>query len=72
LTTGSFDQPARVVPTRTTGNENRLPWIDVLPSLPAQTTEELYSTRKPRRIVSFQHPDHDTPPDWAPPAGDQG
>ena len=71
LTTGSFDQPARAVPTRATGNESRLPWIDALPSLPAPT-EELYATRKPRRIVSFQHPDHDTPPNWAPPGGDPG
>ena len=72
LTTGSFDQPASAVPTRATGNESRLPWIEALPSLPGQTTEELYSTRKPRRIASFQHPDHDTPPDWAPPASDPG
>ena len=70
LTTGSFDEPARAVPTRATGNESRLPWIDALPSLPAQTTDQIYETRKRRRIVSFQHPDRDTPPAWTPPTGE--
>jgi hypothetical protein len=66
LTTGSFDEPSRVVPVRATGNESRLPWIDKLAALPAQTTEELYATREKRRIKSFQHPDHDTAADWSP------
>ena len=70
LTTGSFDEPARAVPTRATGNESRLGWTDRVASLPAQTTEELYANRKKRKIVSLQHPDHDTPPDWAPPRGE--
>jgi len=69
LTTGSFDQPNRVVPTRATGNESRLPWIDKLPSLPAQSTKEIHAARKQTPIVSFQHPDHDTPADWSPPRG---
>ena len=66
LTIGSFDQPGRVVPTRATGNESRLHWIDVLPSLPAQTTQELYADRPKREVVSLQHPDHDTSADWKP------
>ncbi len=69
LTTGSFDQPGCVVPTRATGTESRLHWIDTLPSLPAQTTAELYANRPKREIVSFQHPDHDTAADWMPPRG---
>jgi hypothetical protein len=63
LTTGSFDQPERVVPTRATGTESRMPWIDRLASLPGQTTQELHAARKMRPIGSYQHPDHDTPAD---------
>jgi hypothetical protein len=70
LTTGSLDRPALATPTRVTGVESRLHWVDTLSTLPAQTTEELYSTRKQRRIVSYQHPDHDTPADWSPPTAD--
>ena len=70
LTTGSLDQPNRTVPTRATGDESRLGWINALGSLPAQTTEELYAARKKRLIKSFQHPDHDTPADWSPPNGE--
>jgi hypothetical protein len=66
LTTGSLDHPDRAVPTRATGNEGRRPWIDSLRSLPAQTTEELYATREKRHIISYQHPDHETPADWSP------
>ena len=67
LTTGSFDRPERVVPTRATGTEGRLSWLGSLASLPAQTTEELYANRPKRTIKSFQHPDHDTPAEWMPP-----
>ena len=67
LTTGSFDAPERVLPTRATGSESRLHWIDMLPSLPAQTTAELQANRPKREIISLQHPDRDTPVDWRPP-----
>jgi len=70
VTTGSLDQPGRAVPTRATGNESRLPWVDALGSLPAQTTGELHAARKMGRITSYQHPDHDTPADWTPPRGE--
>ena len=67
LTTGSFDQPERLVPTRSTGNESRLHWIDTLASLPGQTTEQILAKRKKQDpVVSFQHPDRDTPEDWKP------
>jgi hypothetical protein len=69
LTTGSFDQPDRVVPTRATGTESRLPWLDQLATLPGQTTTELYANRPKREIVSLQHPDRDTPANWSPPRG---
>jgi hypothetical protein len=67
LTTGSFDEPERLVPTRSTGDESRLHWIDKLASLPGKTTQDLHTARNQAPIVSFQHPDRDTPPDWSPP-----
>ena len=50
MTTGSLDQPERAAPTRATGNESRLPWIDALASLPAQTTQELHARRNMKPI----------------------
>ena len=70
LTAGSLDEPGRAVPTRATGNESRLHWIDQVPSLPAQTTQDEPCGSQQAPIVSFQHPDHDTPADWTPPRGE--
>ena len=69
LTTGSFDEPQRLVPARVTGSEGRLPWLDRLTSLPAQTTQDIHTARKLAPVASFQHPDHDTAADWSPPRG---
>lgn len=60
LTTGSFDDPARAVPTYATGTESRLPWVNSIGGLPGRTTAELSNARELERIVSYQHPDHDT------------
>ncbi len=70
LTTGSFDRPECAVPTRATGNEGRLPWIDALASLPAQTTAELHAKRKMKAVTTFQHPDNDTSAGWSSPRGE--
>lgn len=72
LTLGSLDDPAGLAPTRATGTESKLHWLDAVPSLPARTTQQNYEGRGKRRIVSFQHPDHDTLADWSPPSGKQG
>ena len=64
LTLGSLDRPGDVTPTRATGEESRVAWLDAVPSLPTKTTEQNYANRNKRRVVSFQHPDHDTPADW--------
>jgi hypothetical protein len=69
LTTGSFDQPERLVPTRSTGNESRLRWVDKLPSLPGQTTQDIHAARGQAPVASFQHPDHQTGAQWSPPRG---
>ena len=60
LTTGSFDEPQRVVPTYATGTESKLSWVDSIGNFPGRTTSELNNAEKLARIVSHQHPDHDT------------
>lgn len=60
LTTGSFDHPDRVVPTYATGSESQLPWTTAIGDLPSRTTEQASSAEALKRIVSYQHPDHET------------
>lgn len=64
VTIGSLDDPAAAPPERQYGIESRLPWFATLHRLPEQRTgtDEL-----PADLVSYQHPDHDTPPDWRSP-----
>ena len=69
LTTGSFDEPERLAPSRATGTESQLQWLATLGALPGKTTQELHTARRLAPIVSFQHPDHDTPAGWSPPRG---
>ena len=66
LTTGSFDEPEWLTPTRATGTEGRLQWLATLGLLPGKTTQELRTARNQAPVVSFQHLDHDTPADWSP------
>jgi hypothetical protein len=67
VTSGSLDDPARAVPTRATGTESMQHWIGGVTSLPSKTTAQNDANRNKRPVVSFQHPDRDTPNDWAPP-----
>jgi hypothetical protein len=60
LTTGSFDEPQRIVPTYATGMESYLPWVSRIAELPSKTTVENSEADKLARIVSYQHPDRDT------------
>jgi hypothetical protein len=60
LTTGSFDHPELVIPTYATGRESHLPWTHFIGELPGRTTAEASGAKEPTRIVSHQHPDHDT------------
>jgi hypothetical protein len=66
---GSLDQPERVTPERHFCIESRLPWangafLDALARAPADPDP----AEPVRSLASFQHPDHDTPDDWRPPA----
>ncbi|MFQ5466624.1 MAG: GFA family protein [Kiloniellaceae bacterium] len=72
VTIGSLDQADQVPAIRQFGMESRIAWLDLVVGLPASTTEEDMTAARKARIVDFQHPDHDTPPDWAPPAGPSG
>lgn len=68
LTTGSFDAPDRVVPTIEVGAESKLAWTASIAQLPSRTTAENSGQAKLARIVSYQHPDHDTGTGWSPPS----
>jgi hypothetical protein len=68
VTIGSLDHPELAPPSANFGVESRLPWIaDLLPGrLPEKQTSEIAAVT--RDLRSRQHPDHETPPDWQPPA----
>jgi hypothetical protein len=69
LTTGTFDEAGRIVPTVEVGVESKLAWISTLAHLPSKTTAQNSGEAKLARIVSYQHPDHDTPEEWSPLSG---
>jgi hypothetical protein len=66
VTIGSLDTPGAVRLTQVDGIESRLANFDpsVLATLQAHTTSEANPPEDLSRIVNYQHPDHDTPPDW--------
>jgi hypothetical protein len=66
LMTGAFDDPARIVPTYAVGTESELAWVGHIAAMPRQTTLENTGPEELSKIVSHQHPDHDTGPDWKP------
>ena len=67
VTLGSLDQPQDVPPVRHYGIESRIGWLDMIASLPTETTQESMSAERTRKYVNYQHPDHETPADWSPP-----
>ncbi len=61
LAIGAFDRPEAIVPTVQYGLEAKLPYVDDLARLSGTRTEEdAAATDFLARLVSFQHPDHDT------------
>ena len=70
LTVGSLDTPAAVQLTEVEAAESRLANFDpaLLAALPGHTTPEGGPPEDLTQIVIYQHPDHDTPPEWHPPA----
>jgi hypothetical protein len=69
VTIGSLDRPQDMPPVRLYGTEERLGWLAGIGSLPGETTEGSMTAERQSAIVNYQHPDHDTPEGWAPPAG---
>jgi hypothetical protein len=66
----TLDDPNSVAPTKEVGIEGRLAWVRdaVCSKLPERTTERDNMPDAIRTLVNYQHPDHDTPPGWAPPS----
>jgi hypothetical protein len=57
----AFDQPETVPPTIQLAGEARILWGDHLAELPPRPAEEVAAAHaRVARIVSHQHPDHDT------------
>lgn len=67
VTLGSLDRPEEVPPERHYGIERRLAWLSRIDTLPSETTGASMPAELARKLVSYQHPDHDTPADWSPP-----
>jgi hypothetical protein len=58
---GAFDDPTEIRPAVQIGLEAKLPWVDELGSLPTQSAEAQAKTNAYQaKVVSLQHPDHDT------------
>ncbi|NMO13647.1 GFA family protein [Pyxidicoccus fallax] len=68
LMVGSLDDPSQAVPVAAAGLESYLAWVERVPGLPGRSTEAVVTTAGRPVPVSYQHPDHDTPEDWKPPA----
>lgn len=66
VTIGSLDRPQDILPTTHLGVESRIGWLGALAALPVVTTDADVTADRRQRHVNHQHPDHDTPADWAP------
>ncbi|RUL98372.1 GFA family protein [Rhizobium chutanense] len=63
---GAFDDPSLLPPTIQWGVEGKIGFVDHLHELPAERTEaDLTAGSFLHDLVSYQHPDHDTPV-WPP------
>jgi hypothetical protein len=61
LSMAAFDHPEEITPTIQWGTETKLPYVDGVPKLPGKTTlEDIDAASFLHRLVSYQHPDHDT------------
>lgn len=58
---GSLDHPEAAVPTFEVGREAKLPWVNTIAHMPGRTTLENMGAERLSRVVSYQHPDDETP-----------
>ncbi len=62
---GAFDDPSALPPVIQWGTENKIGFVDRLHLLPGEETEaDVTSASFIADLVSYQHPDHDTP-EWS-------
>ena len=60
----ALDQPDRVPPLHQLAREARIAWVDRLASLPERSDQEMAASKaREASVISYQHPDHDTP-EW--------
>jgi hypothetical protein len=63
---GAFDQPDAIAPVVQWGIEAKLPYVDSISTIPGHgTLDDANAATFLARIVSYQHPDHDTD-QWPP------
>ena len=55
---GAFDRRDDLAPQVQVNFDARLPWVEAIFSAPAHTDPDYYSQQE--KIISFQHPDHET------------
>ena len=61
LAIGAFDHPDEIAPVVQWGTEAKLPYVDGIPALPGHDTmEDEEAESFLNKLVSYQHPDHDT------------
>jgi hypothetical protein len=66
LAIGAFDEPEEIAPVIQWGIEAKLPYVDDIPALPGEDTmADPKAVVFLSRLVSYQHPDHDTE-EWPP------
>ncbi|MBY5562061.1 GFA family protein [Rhizobium leguminosarum] len=62
IAAGAFDDPSSLPPTIQWGVEGKIGFVDHLHELPGERTEaDLTAGSFLKELVSYQHPDHDTP-----------
>ncbi|HET7718216.1 MAG TPA: GFA family protein, partial [Bauldia sp.] len=68
LAIGAFDDPTVAAPVIQVNPHDRLPFVDAIPHLPVRTPADAPASEEFKaRVVSRQHPDHDTEA-WPPAA----
>jgi len=64
VTIGSLDRPQDVAPEKHFGVESRLGWLQKLADLPTETILSAMPDEQKAKLINYQHPDHETPPEW--------
>jgi hypothetical protein len=68
VSAGSLDDPSAVRPDFNLSVESRVAWAHEIATVPDRVTEDDFPPEVLAGIVSYQHPDHETPGGWSPPA----